>query len=145
MIMAKTIHCDIVSVEAKIFSGKVEMLVAAGELGDLGITPGHAPLLTPLQPGPVRIMPADGEEEQQYFISGGYLEVQPSVVTILADSAVRAADIDEAAALEAKKKALEAIEDQKGEMDVSVAMTQLAEAAARLRTLQQLKEKVGNK
>ena len=136
--MAKTIQCDIVSVESKIFSGKVQMVVAAGIMGDLGITPGHTPLLTPLQPGPVRVKP-DDDEEQQFYISGGYLEVQPNVVTILADSAVRASDIDEAAAEEAKKQALEAIQDQQGEMEVSVAMAQLAEAAARLRTLQQLK------
>ena len=100
--MAMTVHCDIVSAEEAIFSGLVELVVAAGTEGDLGITYGHAPLLTSLEPGPVRIV-MDSGEEQVYYVSGGYLEVQPNVVSILADTALRADDLDEAAALEAQK------------------------------------------
>ena len=140
--MAMTVHCDIVSAEEAIFSGLVEMVVAAGTEGDLGITYGHAPLLTALQPGPVRVKKQDGEEEV-YYVSGGYLEVQPYTVTILADTALRAGDMDEAAALEAKKAAEHALQNQSGEVDYARATMQLAEAAAQLRTLQALRKKSG--
>ncbi len=140
--MAMTIHCDIVSAETEIFSGLVEMLIAAGAEGDLGICYGHAPLLTSLQPGPVRIKKQGGEEEI-YYVSGGFLEVQPSTITVLADTALRAGDMDEVAALEAKKEAVQALQNQSGELDYSRAAVQLAEAAAQLRTLQAIRKKMG--
>lgn len=102
--MGISVHCDIVSAEQSIYSGLVELVVASGELGDLGIAPGHAPLMTKLKPGPVRIIKQGGEEEV-FYVSGGYLEAQPNIVTILSDSAQRADDLDEAAALEAQKEA----------------------------------------
>ncbi|HEY8384963.1 MAG TPA: F0F1 ATP synthase subunit epsilon [Porticoccaceae bacterium] len=138
--MAMTFHCNIVSTEESLFSGLVELLVATGSQGELGINFGHAPLLTDLLPGPVRIVKQGGEEEV-FFLSGGYLEVQPHIATILADTAIRAADIDEAAALEAKKEALQAYQNQSGEFDYTRAATQLAEAAAQLRTLEELRRK----
>lgn len=140
--MAMTVHCDIVSAEAALFSGLVEMVVAAGVQGDLGIMPGHAPLLTRLKPGPVRIVRQNGEEEV-YYMTGGFLEVQPDVVTILADTAVRAEDVDQAAAEEARQKAKEALEGRGTEMDQSRAMAVLAESLAQLRTIEQLKKKMG--
>jgi F-type H+-transporting ATPase subunit epsilon len=136
-----TVHCDIVSAEENLFSGLVEMVVAAGEMGDLGIIRGHAPLLTALKPGPVRIIKQGGEEEVIY-VSGGYLEVQPNNISVLADTAVRANDLDEAAALEAQKHAQKALENQSADFDYSRAMTQLAEAAAQLRTIQQIRSKM---
>jgi len=115
------------------------MLVAAGSLGDLGIAPGHAPLLTGLIPGPVRLI-KDGGEEEVFYVSGGYLEVQRGVVTVLADTALRADDMDEAAALEAKADAERAIANQGAEFEYSTAAAQLAEAAAQLRALRQIKK-----
>lgn len=140
--MAMTIHCDIVSAENEIFSGLVELLVAAGTEGDVGISYGHAPLLTSLDPGPVRIKKQNGEEEV-YYVSGGFLEVQPHAVTVLADTALRAGDMDEAAALEAKKQAEQALHNSSGELDYSRAAVQLAEASAQLRTLQAIRRKTG--
>lgn len=137
--MAMTVHCDIVSAEEAIFSGLVELVVAAGTEGDLGITYGHAPLLSGLKPGPVRIKKQDGEEEI-YYVSGGYLEVQPHHVTILADAALRADDLDEAAALEAQKAAEHQLHNQSAEIDFSRAAVELAEASAKLRTLQQIRK-----
>ncbi|UZE96178.1 F0F1 ATP synthase subunit epsilon [Alkalimarinus alittae] len=139
--MGISVHCDIVSAEEEIFSGRVEMVIAAGFEGDLGIAPGHAPLLSALKPGPIRVIKQGGEEEV-FYVSGGYLEVQPNVVTILSDSAQRAADMDEAAALEAKQDAEKALANQSGDFDYSKAAAQLAEAAARLRTIQQLRSKL---
>jgi len=138
--MAMTVHCDIVSAEKEIFSGLVETVIAAGDMGDLGIYYGHAPLLTGLIPGPVRVIKQGGEEEI-FYVSGGYLEVQPSGVTILADAALRADDIDEAAAKQAQEAAQHAITNQAGEMDYSTAAIQLAEAMAQLRAIQQLRKK----
>jgi len=138
--MAMTVHCDIVSAEKAIFSGLVEMVIAAGHDGDLGVMYGHAPLLTSLIPGPVRVIKQGGEEEV-FYVSGGYLEVQPNMINILADSAERADDIDEAAALEAQEAASKAITNQAGEFDYATASLQLAEAAARLRAIQQLKQR----
>jgi len=138
--MGISVHCDIVSAEEQIFSGLVELVVAAGELGDLGIAPGHAPLMTKLTPGPVRVIKQGGEEEV-FFVSGGYLEVQPNLVTVLSDSAQRADDVDEAAALEAKKEAERLLANQSGDFDYSRAAAQLAEASARLRVIQQLRKK----
>lgn len=139
--MAMTVHCDIVSAEQSLFSGLVEMLVATGSQGELGITFGHAALLTDLKPGPVRIIKQDGEEEI-YYLSGGFLEVQPNRISILADTALRADDLDEAAALEAKKLAEHDISNQSGEFDYSRAASQLAAAAAQLRTIEQLRKKL---
>ena len=137
--MAMTMHCNIVSAEEEIFSGRVTMLVATGSLGELGIMPGHAPLLTGLRPGPVRLLLDNGEEEV-FFASGGFLEVQPGITTILADTALRADDVDEAAAIEAKEAAEKAVSDQGAEFEFSVATAQLAEATARLRTLAELRK-----
>ena len=138
--MSMTIHCDIVSAEQEIFSGLVEMLVATGSLGELGVSYGHAPLLTGLIPGPVRIIKQDGEEEI-YYVSGGFLEVQPGVVSILADTAIRADDVDEAAAEEARIAAEHALANQSGEFDYGRASSQLAEAAAQLLTIQKIRRK----
>ena len=138
--MAKTMHCDIASAEDKIFSGAVESLVAVGSLGDLGIYPGHAPLLTALIPGPVRLVLQNGEEEI-YYVSGGFLEVQPGMVNILADTAARADDVDEATALQAMREAEKAIARQDTEIEYSTVAARLAEAAAQIRTLRQRKKK----
>ncbi len=140
--MATTMHCDIASTEARIFSGRVESLVCTGTLGDMGILPGHAPLLSALIPGPVRLVTQDGQE-QIYYVSGGYVEVQPGVVNILADTAIRADDMDEAQAEQAKKDVEAAIANRAAEFEYSRAATQLAEATAQLRTIQQLRKKLG--
>lgn len=140
--MASTVDCDIVSAEQEIFKGQVEMLIATGSMGDLGITPGHTPLLTELRPGPIRLITLSGEEEV-FYVSGGFLEVQPNQIKILADTALRADDMNEAAAEEAKRQAEKALENQSGEFDYSRAATQLAEAAAQLRTLQAIRKKLG--
>ncbi|MEL0635275.1 MULTISPECIES: F0F1 ATP synthase subunit epsilon [Marinomonas] len=136
--MAITVHCDIVSAEQEIFSGVVKSLVAAGDYGDLGIMPGHAPLLTTLQPGPIRVVKENGDEEF-IFVSGGFLEVQPHRVTVLANTAIRARDLDEEAALKAKQHAQELLANQKPDVDYSRATAELAEAMARLRTIQQFR------
>ncbi|MEO0442429.1 MAG: F0F1 ATP synthase subunit epsilon [Pseudomonadota bacterium] len=140
--MAMTVHCDIVSAEQKLFSGLVEMIVATGSEGEIGVTYGHTPLLTGLKPGPVRVI-TQGGEEQIYYLSGGYLEVQPYNITILADTALRAEDMDEAAAEQAKKDAENAIVNKSGDFDYSAAAVQLAEATAQLRTLQAIRKKMG--
>jgi len=140
--MAMTVHCDIVSAEKQIFSGLVEMVVAAGTEGDLGIGYGHAPLLSGLQPGPIRVITQSGEEEV-YYVSGGYIEVQPHAVTVLADTALRAEDMDEAAAQQAKEDAERNMANRSGEFDYSAAAVQLAEASAQLRTLQAIRKKMG--
>ena len=138
--MAMTIHCDIVSAEEEIFSGLVEMLVANGDVGELGVTYGHAPLLTALVPGPVRIVTQSGEEEI-FYVSGGFLEVQPGVVSILADTALRADDMDEAAAEEARREAEHALANQSGDFDYGRASARLAEAAAQLATLRKMRNR----
>jgi F-type H+-transporting ATPase subunit epsilon len=140
--MAMTIHCDIVSAEEEIFSGLVELLVATGELGELGVSYGHAPLLTALVPGPVRIV-AQGGGEQVFYVSGGFLEIQPGVVSILADTAIRADDVDEAAAEEARKAAELELANQTGDFDYGRASSQLAEAAAQLATLRKMRNRAG--
>ena len=127
--MSASVQCDIVSADESLFSGSVSMIIATGSLGEMGITPGHAPLLSDLNPGPVRLL-KDGGEEEIYYLSGGYIEVQPTSVSILADKAVRAGDIDEAAANEALKLAEQTITNQSGEIDYSKAAAQLAEATA---------------
>lgn len=138
--MAMTIHCDIVSAEEEIFSGLIEMLVASGEIGELGVSYGHAPLLTSLAPGPVRVVTQGGTEEI-YYVSGGFLEVQPGVVSILADTALRAADMDEAAAEDARKEAEHALANQSGEFDYGRASARLAEASAQLATLRKMRNR----
>ncbi len=140
--MAMTVHCDIVSAEEEIFSGLIEFVSITGSLGDLGITPGHAPLLTEIKPGPVELRKQGGEEEI-FYVSGGFVEIQPSKVTIMADTAMRAHDMNEAAAEEARKQAEQALSDKNAEFEYSRATTQLAEAAAQLRTIQQIRKKLG--
>ena len=140
--MVMTVHCDIVSAEKAVFSGLVEQEVAHGSLGDLGVQYGHAPLLTALSPGPVRVRKQGGEEEI-FYVSGGYLEVQPNVVTVLADVAVRADDVDEASAESARQQAAQVFTNQSSELDYSRAAAQLAEAVAQIRTIQQLRKKLG--
>lgn len=139
--MTSTIHCDIVSAEAEIFSGEVTMVVVTGEEGELGIAPRHAPLLTRLKPGQVRVMLPEGGEEF-YYISGGMLEIQPHVVTVLSDTALRASDLDEAAALKAKEEAERAIADRSADMEVAQAQAQLAEAMAQLAALERLRKQL---
>ena len=138
--MAMTVHCDIVSAEEELFSGLVEMVIAHGHLGDLGILPGHAPLLTDLKPGPVRVIKQGGEEDI-FYISGGFIEVQPNMVKVLADTVTRAGDIDEAAAQEALKAAEKALNEKGSEFNYGSAAAHLAEVAAQLRTVQQMRKK----
>ncbi|WP_447045969.1 F0F1 ATP synthase subunit epsilon [Vreelandella sp. H-I2] len=140
--MANSFTCNIVSAEASIFSGTVEQVIASGIMGDLGVLPGHAPLLTELQPGPVRVI-YDGGAEENFYVTGGFMEVQPDVVTILADSASRASDLNEAAAEEARQQALKAFNEKSSELDYTRAAAELAEAVAQLRTIQQLRKKAG--
>jgi F-type H+-transporting ATPase subunit epsilon len=137
-----TVHCDIVSAEGEIFSGLVEMVVAHGNLGDIGIAPGHAPLITDLKPGPIRLIKQGGEAEV-FYISGGFLEVQPNMVKVLADTVQRAADLDEASAQEAVKAAEKALNEKGADFDYGSAAARLAEAAAQLRTVQQIRKKFG--
>ncbi|HEX8592797.1 MAG TPA: F0F1 ATP synthase subunit epsilon [Pseudomonas sp.] len=140
--MAMTVHCDIVSAEGEIFSGLVEMVIAHGNLGDIGIAPGHAPLITDLKPGPIRLIKQGGEAEV-FYISGGFLEVQPNMVKVLADTVQRAADLDEASAQEAVKAAERALNEKGADFDYGSAAARLAEAAAQLRTVQQIRKKFG--
>lgn len=138
--MAMTLHVDIVSAEEEIHSGTASVVYAPAEMGEVGIYPRHAPLLTRLRPGEVRVQQPDGEE-LFFFVSGGMLEVQPHVVTILSDTAIRAKDLDEAAALEAQKRAEQALQDRKSDMDYAKAKAELIAAAAQLRAIQNLKKK----
>lgn len=140
--MAMTVHCDIVSAEGEIFSGLVEMVIAHGNLGDIGIAPGHAPLITDLKPGPIRLIKQGGEAEV-FYVSGGFLEVQPNMVKVLADTVQRAADLDEASAQEALKAAERALNEKGADFDYGSAAARLAEAAAQLRTVQQIRKKFG--
>jgi F-type H+-transporting ATPase subunit epsilon len=137
--MASTVHCSIVSAEREIFNGLVEMVVASGTIGELGIFPGHTPLISGVKPGPVRLR-LEGGGEEVFFASGGYIEVQPTAITILADTAVRADDIDEAAAVEAQKKAEQELADNKSSIDFSRVSADLAEQAAMLRTIRKHRE-----
>lgn len=138
--MAMTMHVDIVSAEAEIFSGTAEMVIAPATAGEVGIMPRHTPLLTPLKPGEVRVF-REGGEEQFYYVSGGMLEVQPHTVTVLADTAVRARDLDEAAAVQAKERAEQALRDRKSDLDYARAQAELAEAMAQLQTIQRLRRR----
>ncbi|MBT3626412.1 MAG: F0F1 ATP synthase subunit epsilon [Gammaproteobacteria bacterium] len=138
--MASTVFCSIVSAEQEIFAGQVEMVVASGTIGELGILPGHTPLLSGVKPGPVRLI-LEGGEEQIFFASGGFIEVQPTSITILADTAMRADDLDEAEALEAKKKAELELSGQKSDIDFARITADLQEQAAMLRTIQKVRNK----
>jgi len=135
-----TLHVDIVSAEAEIFSGTVTMVFAPAEMGEVGIAPRHAPMLTKLKPGEVRVHTQEGEE-QSFFVSGGLLEVQPHVVTVLADTAIRAHDLDEAAALEAKERAEQMLSDKQADIDYARAQAELAESMAQLAAIRKLREK----
>jgi len=137
--MAITTHLDIVSAEREIFSGLAEMVVATGQLGEIGISPGHAPLLTVLKPGEIRVTKQGGEEEI-YYVSGGMLEVLPFCVTVLADAVERADSLDEASAIAAKARAEEAIANKDAEIDYSVAAAELARAAAQIRAIQKARK-----
>jgi F-type H+-transporting ATPase subunit epsilon len=140
--MASTVHCSIVSAEQEIFSGQVEMVIATGSIGELGIMPGHTPLLTGVKPGPVRLI-LEGGEEEVFFASGGYLEVQPTAITILADTALRADDVDEAAAVAAQQKAEQELGDQRSDLDFARVASDLQEQAAMLRTVRKFRERKG--
>ncbi|GAB6139554.1 F0F1 ATP synthase subunit epsilon [Methylosoma difficile] len=138
--MTMTVHVDIVSAEKEIFSGLAEMVFAPAELGEVGISPRHAPFITRLNPGEVRVKVSE-KESYPFFISGGLLEVQPHLVTVLADTAIRAKDIDEAAAIEAKTRAEEALADKTGQVDYESAKLQLTQAIMQLRTLDRLRRR----
>jgi F-type H+-transporting ATPase subunit epsilon len=138
--MTMTVHVDIVSAESEIFSGVAEMVFAPAELGEVGISPRHAPLITTLLPGEVRVK-VSASETHEYYVSGGILEVQPHLVTVLADTAIRAKDIDEASALEAKEKAEEMLTDKTGKIDFAKAQAELAQAMSQLRTLDRLRKR----
>jgi F-type H+-transporting ATPase subunit epsilon len=135
--MASTIRVDIVSAEAEIFHGQASLVVASGEMGELGIAPHHAPLITRLKPGPVRVI-QEGGEEQFFYVSGGILEVQPQVVTVLADTAMYAKDLDEVAAKKAKEDAERLLANRTDAQEVAQAQAQLAQAAAQIQALQRL-------
>lgn len=139
--MAMTMHVDVVSAEKAIFSGLAEFMAAPGTQGELGIYPRHAPLITRIKPGSIRIKVPNAEEEI-FFVSGGILEIQPGVVTVLADVAIRGHDIDEAKALEAKQAAQEAMRNKASEVDYARAQAELVEAVAQLETIEKLKRKV---
>jgi F-type H+-transporting ATPase subunit epsilon len=138
--MAMTIHVDIVSAEAEIFSGLAEMVFAPAVMGEVGVLPGHAPLVTTLKPGEVRVR-LPGGEEQSFFVSSGMLEVQPHVVTVLSDTALRASDLDEAAALEAKERAERMLADRQADIDEAQARAELAQAAAQLQAIRRLRRR----
>lgn len=139
--MAMRVHLNIVSAEAEIFSGQAEMVCAPAIMGEVGITPRHAPLITRLKPGEVRVSIPDGEE-QSFYVSGGILEVQPHLVTVLSDTALRAHDVDEAAALAAKERAEQAMEDRTSEMEYAKAKSELAQAVAQIAALRRFRGKM---
>jgi len=139
-----TIQCDIVSAHEEIFSGEVAMVIISGTAGELGITPGHAPLMTTIKPGNLRVLLPDGDE-LVYFAGGGILEVMPHLITVLSDTVVRADDLDEAAAVSAKEEAERVIADRTGAMEIAEARAKLAEALAQLKALERLRNKVKRK
>ncbi|MBI1942946.1 MAG: F0F1 ATP synthase subunit epsilon [Betaproteobacteria bacterium] len=138
---APTIHVDVVSAEESIFSGEAEFVVLPGEAGELGIYPRHTPLITRIRPGAVRILPAGGGEEQLIFVAGGILEVQPRVITVLADTAIRGHDLDEAKANEALQRAEEARKSAKDKQEIAVVEGELAMLAAQLAAIRKLRKK----
>ena len=133
-------HLDIVSAEEEIFSGNVKNIIAAAMMGEVGIFPKHTPMITPLKSGEVKII-TDQDEEKLFFISGGVLEVQPDIVTVLADTAIRAEDLDEAKAAESKKRAEEALADKSDKIDAAKALAELAQAAAQLKMIEIIRKK----
>jgi F-type H+-transporting ATPase subunit epsilon len=137
--MTSSIHCSIVSAEQEIFAGTVQRVVATGTLGEIGVYPGHTPLLTGILPGPVKLVLEDGSEEM-FFASGGFLEIQPTSITLLADTAVRADDIDEAAAQEAERKAQQELSDQRADVDFARVAADMKEQAALLRTVRKFRD-----
>ncbi|MDO9596440.1 MAG: F0F1 ATP synthase subunit epsilon [Azoarcus sp.] len=139
--MAMTVHVDIVSAEEQIFSGLAEFVALPGESGELGILPGHMPLMTRIKPGAVRVKVPNQAEEELVFVAGGILEVQPGLVTVLADTAIRGRDLDEAKALDAKRKAEEALSNQSGQLDYAKAQAELAEAIAQISAIQKLRKR----
>lgn len=139
--MTKTIRCDIVSAHEEIFSGEVSMVFATGIAGELGISPRHAPLITQLKPGPVRVQDTAGEE-QFYFVTGGIIEVQPHVVTVLADTVMRGEDLDQAAAEAAKAEAERELANRTGDMEIAEAQAKLAEAVAQLQAMERLRKQM---
>lgn len=139
--MAMTVHVDVVSAEEQIFSGLAEFVVLPGEAGELGIMPGHTPLMTRIKPGAVRLKLPDHADEEMIFVAGGMLEVQPNLVTVLADTAIRGADLDEAKANEAKQRAEEALSNAKGELEIAKAQSELAIMAAQLAAIQKLRKR----
>jgi F-type H+-transporting ATPase subunit epsilon len=139
--MANTIHVDVVSAEESIYSGEAEFVVLPGEAGELGIYPRHTPLITRVKPGEVRIKPAGGGDEELIFVAGGILEVQPGVVTVLADTAIRGHDLDEAKATEAKKQAEEAVRNKTSKLEIAQAQAELAQAVAQLQAIQRLRRR----
>lgn len=139
--MTKSIRCDIVSAHEEIFSGEAAMVFATGIAGELGISPRHAPLITQLKPGPVRVQDSAGEEEF-YFVSGGIIEVQPHVVTVMADTAMRGEDLDQAAAEAAKAEAERELADRTGDMEIAEAQAKLAEAVAQLQAMERLRKQM---
>jgi F-type H+-transporting ATPase subunit epsilon len=138
--MAHTIHVDIVSAEGQIFSGDASMVFAPGSQGELGIAPRHAPLLTTLKAGEVRVQ-IEGQPEQSFYVGGGSLEVQPNLVTVLADTAARAHDLDEAAALAAKQRAEDAVRNRSDKVEIAEAQAELLRAVAQLRAIERLRKK----
>jgi F-type H+-transporting ATPase subunit epsilon len=136
-----TLHVDVVSAEELIFSGEATFVALPGENGELGILPRHTPLITRIKPGAVRIQRADNKEEEFFFVAGGILEVQPGVVTVLADTAIRGHDLDEAKATEAKKMAEEAMRNAKSDIDLAAAQGEFAAMAAQLAAIQKLRRK----
>jgi F-type H+-transporting ATPase subunit epsilon len=139
--MTHTIHVDVVSAEESIYSGEAEFVVLPGEEGELGIYPKHTPLITRIKPGTVRIKPANGGEEELIFVAGGILEVQPNLITVLADTAIRGHDLDEAKALEAEKRAKENLADRTGKMEYAKAISELAEATAQIAAIRKLRQR----
>ncbi len=138
--MAMTIHVDIVSAEGHLYSGQGEMIYAPAVMGEIGIAPRHAPLVTPLKPGEVRVDPGQGRPQEHFYVSGGIVEVQPFKVTVLADTGIRAGDLDEAAAAEAKRRAEDALANRAADMDLAKAQVELAEAAAQLRAIERIRK-----
>src|SRR5450631_2189114 len=139
--MAHTIHVDVVSAEESIDSGEAEFVVLPGEAGELGIYPKHTPLITRIKPGAVRIKPAGGGEEELIFVAGGVLEVQPNVITVLADTAIRGHDLDEAKALDAQKRAQDAVRNRTSQLEYAKAVAELAEASAQIAAIRKLRRK----
>tara|TARA_B100000989_G_scaffold172535_1_gene129315 strand:- start:696 stop:1106 length:411 start_codon:yes stop_codon:yes gene_type:complete len=133
-------HLDIVSAEEEIFSGNVKNIIAAAIMGEVGIYPKHTPMITPLKPGEVKII-TEQDEEMLFFISGGVIEVQPEIVTVLADTAIRGEDLDEAKAEESKKRAEEALADKSDNIDAAKALAELAQAAAQLKMIETIRKK----